>query len=151
MKEIQLTRGMVAVVEKEDFDWLSIFSWCYSPVGYAQSRINGKAEYMHRLIMGAKKGEFIDHINLNKLDNRRSNLRFCTRQQNQHNQAARRGTSRYKGVSYRRDTRKYSAQIHVNRKKINLGCFESEEDAARAYNKAALKYHGIFAYLNEVS
>ena len=151
MKTINLTRGMVAIVDDQDYEWLSQFKWYYCPVGYAARRQNGKHIYMHRLIAGAKPGEYVDHINRNKLDNRRSNLRICTRQQNQHNQGPRRGTSRYKGVSYRKDTGKYSAQIHFNGKKISLGSFATEDEAALAYNEAARKYHGEFAYQNKIS
>lgn len=151
MMTINLTRGMTAIVDAEDYDWLSKIEWSYSAVGYAAGRHNGRYVYMHRMIVGAKPGEYVDHINRNKLDNRRSNLRICTKQQNQHNQGPRRGTSRYKGVSYRRDTGKYTAQIHYNWKKISLGSFDTEEQAARAYNEAARKYHGEFAYQNKIS
>lgn len=148
MKKIPLTRGMEAIVDDEDFGWLSEFKWCLSGSGYA---VKSGGVYMHRLIAKAKQGEFVDHINLNKLDNRRENLRICTKQQNQWNQQSRSGTSQYKGVSLRTDTGKYSAQITYNRRKINLGCFETEEHAALAYNAAATYYHGAFAKLNDIT
>lgn len=146
MKEIQLTQGMVAIVDDEDYEEFSKHKWCFSNVGYAQRR---SGIYLHRVIAGAKPGEFVDHINRDRLDNRRSNLRICTKQQNQHNQGPRKGTSKYKGVSLRKDTGKYTACIHHNYKKINLGSFLTEEEAAEAYNKAALMYHGEFAFSNQ--
>lgn len=147
MKEITLTKNMVAIVDDEDYEKFSKWKWSFSNVGYAQ-RTGGV--YLHRLIAGAKPGEFVDHINRDKLDNRRSNLRICNKQQNQHNQGPRKGSSSYKGVSIRKDTGKYTACIHHNYKKINLGSFVTEEEAALAYNEAARKYHGEFAFCNEV-
>lgn len=91
----------------------------------------------------------VDHINGDRLDNRRCNLRVATYQQNsmnQHRTAI--SSSVYKGVSYRKDTNKFTAYITVNYKKINLGCFRSEQDAALAYDNAARVYFGEFANLN---
>lgn len=150
MKEIQLTRGMVAIVDDADYERLAKHKWCYATAGYATRRANNQIVYMHREIAGARQGQYVDHINLNKLDNRRSNLRLCTKQGNQHNQRSRGGSSRYKGVSLRSDTNRYTAYITVDYKKINLGCYDDEVAAALAYNAAAMKYHGEFACLNEI-
>jgi hypothetical protein len=105
---------------------------------------------MHRLILGLSLGDpdQIDHINGDKLDNRRSNLRIATRSQNLANQQKSRGatSSRYKGVHWDRSKQKWRATIRSQ----HLGCFASEEDAARAYNRAARQAWGEYAYLNDV-
>lgn len=91
----------------------------------------------------------IDHINNNSLDNRKSNLRLCTKRENSLNCIKRvKGTSLYKGVHYEEGRKKYTAQIMVNRKHIFLGRFKTEDQAAMAYNIAALKYFGEFARPN---
>jgi hypothetical protein len=92
---------------------------------------------------------FVDHIDHNGLNNRRSNLRLCTAQQNARNHRPQlRGSSKYKGVSWRQDGKVFRALIWHNGKSINLGRFKNEIDAAKAYDKAAKKYFGEFAYLN---
>jgi len=101
---------------------------------------------MHRLIMGNPQGMEVDHINGNGLDNRRCNLRVVTTSQNQANQHARRGRSSFKGVFKQRS--RWRARIHVQQKGINLGSFLTEEEAARAYDAAALHYFGEHACLN---
>lgn len=102
---------------------------------------------MHRLILGdAAKGLVVDHINGDGLDNRRANLRLCTQGENARNVSARPGTSKFKGVS-RRDG-KWRARIMVNRREISLGRFDSEVEAACAYDAAAVRHFGSFAKLN---
>lgn len=153
-KIIPLTRGIEAIIDDEDYEYLNQWKWCAHKEGYAvrsASKQNGKREYirMHRLIMNAKKGQIIDHINCNKVDNRKENLRFCTDMQNSQNQKKRKGlTSLYKGVDLFRG--KYRAFIRVNKKQIYLGTFENEEAAAEAYNNAAINYHGEFARINKL-
>lgn len=95
----------------------------------------------------------VDHINGNGLDNRRSNLRLATAFQNLANMAIRPHTSQYKGVSYykhRTSYKKWVAEIRCNRKRVRLGAFESEIEAARAYNEAAKNLFGEFARLNPI-
>lgn len=104
---------------------------------------------LHRILMGDKKGYVIDHINGDGTDNRRNNLRYCTQQQNNWNSKIRNNTkSRYKGVTIN----KYSiyARIYQDGKKIYLGCFNTPQEAAIAYNEAAKKYRNEFAVLNKV-
>jgi hypothetical protein len=92
---------------------------------------------------------FIDHINGDGRDNRRANLRFADSTQNNYNRRiTSRRTSNYKGVDYRPSKKAYRARITVNKKKIFLGYFKSEIDAARAYDTAARKYHKEFAVFN---
>ena len=152
MKKIKLTQGKFALVDDDDFEWLSQWNWHYGN-GYAvrqSPRVRGKQRriYMHREILQPPKGMQTDHINRTRSDNRRSNLRVCTSSQNQWNQHKIRGSSRFKGVSWHKIGKKWQAQIIKNQKHIHLGRFDSEEDAARAYNKAALNYFGEFARLN---
>ena len=100
------------------------------------------------------KGYVVDHINGNKLDNRKQNLRFVTQQQNCFNSKRKKphpnskNPSHYKGVSWRNDRNKWRSTITKDGKRIYLGLFENAQDAALAYNKAAKKYHGKYAKLN---
>jgi hypothetical protein len=106
---------------------------------------------MHREILGLKYGDprQCDHRNHNGLDNQRDNLRICTCAQNQYNQVPQRNrSSAFKGVDWRRDCNKWRAKIQINCRRIHLGNFESEIEAAYAYNRAAVKYFGEFASIN---
>src|SRR3990167_1012358 len=101
MKTIKLTQGKVALVDDTDYDLLSKYSWCLHTKRYACSRINGKVILMHIFLLGKQKGKEIDHINRNKLDNRRENLRFVTRSINCFNvDIDKANKSGFKGVSW---------------------------------------------------
>lgn len=151
MKEIALTKNRFALVDTDVFEDLSQSKW-HVANGYAARRLpkaeGGRVVYMHRLIMQAGKGQVVDHANGDILDNRRENLRICTHKQNIRNGKSRKGSSIYKGVSKRGDYDAWQAHITVDRKKKNLGCYKDEQDAARAYDAAALEYFGEFANLN---
>jgi len=149
MKTIPLTQGKVAIVDDEDFDNLIKYKW-FLDNGYARGRVNGKYIFMHRFIMKTKRGEIYDHINRNKLDNRKSNMRKCTYSQNAvnakynfHNKV-----SKYRGVCWSKEMSLWKASIRVNTKAIHLGFFENEIDAAKIYDSAARHYFDNFAYLN---
>lgn len=152
MKKISLTKGMVTIVDDDDYERLMKRSWQYGGGGYAVHTIRTPKTgmvYMHREIMNTPDGFQTDHINGNKLDNRKSNLRLVTFQQNGWNaKRASHNTSGYKGVSKRGN--RWSASIHLNNKKIHLGYFGKKEDAANAYNKAAKKFFGEYAKLNNL-
>jgi hypothetical protein len=155
MKEVILTQGQMALIDDEDYELVSQYKWYahkYKHAFYAQTSAykNGKQKTikMHRLIMKAQSKQQVDHINHNGLDNRRANLRLCTNAENQHNQQKTRGTSKYKGVAWCNSRKKWETTIHVNGKNLHLGRFSLEEDAARAYDKAAKKHYGEFAGCN---
>ena len=105
---------------------------------------------MHKEILKPPSGFETDHINHNGLDNRKDNLRICTTSQNHYNQIIRSEskTSKFKGVSRHKASRKWIAQIGYGRRMIYLGCFDSESEAARAYNQKARELFGEFANLN---
>lgn len=106
---------------------------------------------MHRYLMGDPTGLEVDHINLDTLDNRRSNLRVATRSQNAANRRRQsNNSSGYKGVSWNKERKKWHAYICVGRKHITLGRFNSIVQAARAYNDAALTFFGEYAKLNVI-
>jgi len=153
--EISLTQGAVAFIDDEDYGLVSQYKWCLDikrNLFYAMTKgyIDGKHKNikMHQLIMGAKHGQIVDHINHDGLDNRRANLRFCTHAENCRNSYARKGYSKYKGVSFYKNTQKWSASIMLEGKSKYIGSFFLEEDAARAYDEVAKKYFGEFARLN---
>ena len=153
MKHIKLTQGKRTIVDDGDFDWLNQYRWCFSQ-GYACRGIyDAKTQKTHiiqmqRFIMNTPKGMETDHKNRNTLDNRRENLRLCNKIQNQGNRTAT-AISGYKGVYWHQKMKKWEASFCKNYKKIYIGLFEKKEDAAKAYNKAALEYYGEFARLNE--
>ncbi|UCD53098.1 MAG: HNH endonuclease [Phycisphaerales bacterium] len=152
IRYIPLTQGRVAVVDATDYAWLSLHRWhLVSPRGYcyAGRAHHGKRISMHREIMAPLDGYVVDHIDGDGLNNRRSNLRICTVSQNHQNQAKAPGcSSRYKGVHRDKRTGKYTAQIRPRRKQIHLGAFDSEIEAARAYDRKAIEVFGEYAWLN---
>ena len=160
MKEIPLTgrhaRGKVALVDDEDYPLLSCFSWSAYDKGsdgkywYARGwdRLveSRRRVDMHRLVMGFPRGLEIDHRNGNGLDNRKDNLRVATAAQNQANQRSRRGASKYKGVH--KSEKGWRARLSFHQRKISLGYFDTEEEAARAYDETAKLLWGDFAKVN---
>ncbi|ADI67581.1 HNH endonuclease [Mobiluncus curtisii] len=160
MKTIPLTKGLVAVVDDADYSKLSPYSW-YAvgrPGNEYAARYGGHNKgssshiRMHRELLNAPAGIEVDHVNGNRLDNRRANLRLATRTQNACNRSKFRGKhhSRFKGVTYHVRDQCWQASIRHHDKHIYLGSFESEVEAAAAYNKAAINYQGKFAKLNEL-
>ena len=159
MKRIKLTRGYWATVDDIDYDYLNQYKWSYAGrdnEGYAarstsitlsKGKYKGVRYLMHRLILNASSGLEVDHINGNRLDNRRSNLRLCTHRENSRN-TYRRNNKRFKGVYYWPRDNNWRAKITVNRKTIHIGYYDTEEMAAKAYDKAALHHFGEFARLN---
>ena len=150
-KQIELTQGKFALVDDDDFDWLSKWKWHYD-TRYARRagawRL-GKI-FMHREI--ARPGEaVVDHINGNTLDNRKENLRVCEQAENIKNKKIQKNsTSGYKGVSIVKGKKKdkWTAMISISNQMTYLGTFCTPEDAARAYDNAAIENYGRFAKTN---
>lgn len=155
MKEIQLTQGKVALIDDEDFERVNQFKWFAHrdrEQWYAHRHEKGSIKIitMHGFILGIEIGEQIDHRDRSGLHNWRDNLRKCTPSQNGANRASKPNTtSKYLGVHWDRFRDKWRATIRKDRHTMQLGRFDNETDAAKAYNKAALFHHGEFANLNK--
>lgn len=148
MAEMKLITGEVVLLDDEDADRVISQGKWRNNLGYAVHHGNRKGIRMHRFILNFPDSH-IDHINGNPLDNRKSNLRLCTRSQNQHNRFKNRNSrSRYKGVSRDSQNKAWQARIKTNNKSQWLGRFITEEDAAKAYDDIAKQQHGEFARLN---
>ncbi len=160
MKHIPLANtAKVAVVDDEDFEWLSGFSWHIQDgkrrQGYAGTKLGkrGSDLYMHRMIaekMFNPEGKWqVDHVNGDSFDNQRSNIRLSTQAQNLMNARKRKGTlSKYKGVTWNRNRETWNAYITVNKEFVHLGVFRNEMKAAKAYDEAAKEHFKEFARLN---
>lgn len=137
MKEILLTKGYKAMVDDCDYEYLSQWKW-YLSNGYAISGPGRKK--MHRLVMDAKDGELVDHINRDKLNNTRANLRIVNKEENIHNQKKRTNTkNNYKGVQYVKKLNIWQSRCRIYKNDYFLGYFRSEIAAAYAYNKKAIE------------
>lgn len=148
---IPLTRGRVTVIDHEDYKKIKRYKWHYKDTGYAVSYSKGSAAErkqvrMHRLITKCPTRKEVDHIDGNKLNNCKENLRVCTRSQNMMNKGKpKKGSSRFKGVSWHEKSGKWRARIKMNGLEMYLGIFESENEAFRVYREACLFHHKAFA------
>lgn len=145
-KIIPLTKGKYAKVDNDDFELLINFNWKCNYHNYERSVHLG---LMHRFIMNCPKNKIIDHINHDRLDNRKANLRICTVSNNGMNRLKYSGfTSKYKGVCWVKERSLWKSSIKHNDAYIHLGFFENEKDAGLAYDKKAIELFGEFALLN---
>ena len=155
MKNVPLSNSrLTAIVSDSDYEKVMKYSWHLRKgryTNYAFAHVKGETNMgMHRYILGLVKGELADHKNRNGLDNRRTNLRYCTISQNLANRRLpKRNSSGLKGVYYRPLLNKWYAAIYHG-KSICLGFFKTKEEAAIAYNKKAKELFGEFAFQNIV-
>jgi len=153
MKKIQLTQGKYALVDDEDFEWLNSWKWFYRNAsnGYACRHSTKKDSprlgliSMHREILTLQNNQFCDHKNGNGLDNQRKNLRVCTLSENQWNTPKRKtNTSKYKGISYNKRDKVWTAMLRSQGKNLWLGGFKNKNDAIKIYKDTAHKLRGAF-------
>jgi hypothetical protein len=140
-------KGKFAIVDAEDYARVSEYKWYLAKRGCIDSRWYGK---LHQFILRTNKDQVVDHINHNIFDNRKENLRVCTKQQNLWNmQPSGKGTSKYKGVCLKyKCIDRWTAQIHFQNKKIHIGVYNNETSAAIAYNHKAQELFGEYACIN---
>jgi hypothetical protein len=163
MKEIELTQGKVALVDDEDFDYINQWKWYLAKRGHLSYGVRNYRPtgdrgphillLMHRVLLERRgadlTGREIDHVDGDGLNNLRSNLRLATRSENSRNSNKRvTSTSPYKGVTYSARHGQWVAQIHIDGKRMHCGYHHTPEEAASAYNRAAVKYFGEFAKIN---
>ena len=161
MRTIILARGEQVKVDDKDYEFLNQWKWHKSSKGYAVHRFHYPSSYktpisktvlMHRVLTFAKDGIQVDHINGDKLDNRKENLRLCNNSQNHMNKGVQsNSTTGYKGVSFEKSIGRYRAYLNLNGKRYNLKTWETPEEAALAYNEKAKELFGEFACLNIIS
>lgn len=140
--------GASFIFDKIDEPLVRSHTWSLAR-GHFRTVIGGRTRYLHQLIMGSAEGEQVDHINMDKSDNRRCNLRYATHAENQQNKGLRSdSTTGYKGVCFDKRSGKYVAYINAEGHRTYLGYFSNKKDGAEAYDKAAKILHGGFAKLN---
>lgn len=155
MRLIPLPHGRAAIVDDDDYEAVAGWHWSWSPSkGYACRSVlkkNGGSTtlYLHRILVAAPPGAMVDHINRDRLDCRRSNLRFVTWAQNSMNSSLRRDNhAGFKGVIFRRDSGKWRARIYLGGRHRHLGTYATAAEAAAAYDGAARRYFGEYAAPN---
>lgn len=145
-------KGDRFIFDIEDFPIVARHTWSINEYGYMTAKTGGKNVRLHRLIAKPREGFEVDHINRVKTDNRKCNLRECTRSQNNQNVGKPlipNLSTRYKGVSKCKHG-KYRAMIGIDRKRVHIGYYDTPEEAARAYNEKAKELHGEFAFQNAI-
>jgi hypothetical protein len=156
---IALGYNRYALIDHEDLERVVEYRWYYSykgkhvraTVSMGKGSNKFKTVLLHRFIMNAPDDLQVDHINEDVLDNRKQNLRLCTHGENGQNRGKQKnGKNPYKGITQNPNSKRWMAHIGYNKKHYYLGTYATPEEAARAYNEAALKHHGAFAKLNVI-
>ena len=149
---VMCSNGQTFKIDAADLSIVRQYQWCTDDKGYVKTKFYGKDIKLHRLLLGiidTERALLVDHISGDTLDNRRANLRTCLPRENSKNQKLHsNNSSGFKGVSYNSKARKYQAGIRANNKNISLGCYITAQEAALAYDRAAIRLHGDFARTN---
>ena len=148
---IPLTRGKFALIDASDLSLVAPYAWAFNPgphTGYAVTHRQGQFLAMHRLLTGAGAGVIVDHTDMDGLNNRRANLRACTKAENSRRRRSTSGKSPFKGVAFHRASGLHHATINVDGRQFSLRYHKTAEDAARAYDAAAIQHFGDFALTN---
>jgi AP2 domain/HNH endonuclease len=146
-------KDFVVLIDMEDLEKVRPYRWYITRDRYirGENHLTGHETEMSRLILPCSDNKVIDHKNRDTLNNTKENLRVADKIQNAYNSIKREGcNSKFKGVSFRKNRGKWRAYITADKTTIHLGTFNSEIEAAIAYNKSAIKLHGEFAKLNEI-
>jgi HNH endonuclease/AP2 domain len=157
VKTMTASNGVEFTIDEEDFEKVSKYQWNCSPQGYIRrtvwldNKTRCETLSLHRFLLSAPKEKIVDHINGDVTDNRKCNLRLANKHENVRNSKPPiTNKSGYKGVSLRKESGKWRAQIRVDGRPVNLGHFDNEHDAARMYNFWASDIYGEFAWLNTI-
>ena len=136
-----------AIIDIDDIKLIKEYQWHIQDKHHVSAKINDKTTYLHRMIMNCPDGMFIDHINHNPLDNRKQNLRICTRAENEHNKTiGKNNTSGHLGVIWNKARQKWRVVLGFNKKTYHLGEYDDIEEAIAVRKAAEKKYYGEFAY-----
>jgi hypothetical protein len=150
MKIVYATTGEAYKVDDNMFDMINQYSWNRTYMGAAQAYIDSDRIYMHHLVLPRKDNLIVDHIDGDRTNNQRSNLRLATYSQNSANRKKTHGTSIYKGVSWYEKQDKWVMKWYEGGRQLHGGYFDCEHDAAKAYNREMFRVHGEFAKLNVI-
>jgi hypothetical protein len=148
-RQIPLTKGLTALVDDDDYARVTARSWHATNAGYAATKIRQRTVFLSRFVMDEPAGLIVDHVNGDRLDNRKANLRICDAAENTRNRKRpANNTSGFKGVSRHWRGGRWNVQIQVDGKFLRIGTYADPVAAAVHYDRAALEHFGSYARLN---